>query len=88
MRTPLDDMIASYLNFRDDRKAKGKQLSVQRFVTIIFIFLAISIVFGFPVSVLGVLLQGVFSVTVAEYIGHYMWKHPERIKRFKNRFKF
>lgn len=88
MRTPLDDMIASYLNFRDDRKAKEKQLSVQRVVTVIAVFLVISIVFGFPVSVLGVLLQAGFSVAVAEYIGHYMWKHPERIERFKNRFKF
>lgn len=88
MRTPLDDMIASYLNFRDDRKEKGKQLSIERFVTVIVVFLAISIVFGLPVSVFGVLLQAGFSVIVAEYIGHYMWKHPERLQRFKNRFKF
>lgn len=88
MRTPLDDMIASYLNFRDDRKAKGKQFSVERVVTVIAVFFVLSIFFGFPVSILGVLLQAGLSMAIAEYIGHYIWKHPERIQKFKNRFKF
>lgn len=88
MRTPLDDMIASYLNFRDARKAEGKQLSAQRIITVIAVFLVISIIFGFPGSTLGAIILSIISVAISEYIGHYIWKHPERIEKLKSRFKF
>lgn len=87
MTTPLDDIIASYLNFRDDRKQKGKQFSIERILVLVAIFIITGLLFGLPHSILGVLILIGFNISLSEYVLYYFWKNPEKLNKIKNIFK-